>query len=208
MIQKYTFFLRKSTKKSLKSAPLSIIILLFETRDSSYSPRTGFNSVWVRADRRGGEVFKVLVLDRIQQRIWSRSLKFLFLRVGGEVAEVFKVLSQCRIQQRLRSRSLTFQLSIFLPGQGSSSSSSGRLRDDADEALQGFFALFPVRKKVRSLARTRGQNCSPSRAHPRGELMRTGMRQGDVAIDVFFAQLIDGYGRPCAHAETCLQSWT
>ena len=29
------------------------------------------------------EVFKVLVLDRIQQRIWSRSLKFLFLRVGG-----------------------------------------------------------------------------------------------------------------------------
>ena len=42
-----------------------------------------------------------------------------------------------------------------------------------------------------------------SRAHPRGELMRTGMRQGDVAIDVFFVQLIDGYGRSCAHAETC-----
>ena len=30
----------------------------------------------------------------------------------------------------------------------------------------------------------------------------------DKAIDVFFVQLIDGYGRPCAHAETCLQSWT
>ena len=27
-------------------------------------------------------------------------------------------------------------------------------------------------------------------------------------IDVFFAQLIDGYGRPCAHAATYLQSWT
>ena len=60
------------------------------------------------------EVFKVLVLDRIQQRIWSRSLKFLFLRVGGEVAEVFKVLSQYRIQQRLRSRSLTFQLAEWM----------------------------------------------------------------------------------------------
>ena len=27
-------------------------------------------------------------------------------------------------------------------------------------------------------------------------------------IDVFFVQLIDGYGRPCAHAATYLQSWT
>ena len=35
----------------------------------------------------------------------------------------------------------------FLPGQGSSSPSSSRLRDDADEALHGFFALFPARKK-------------------------------------------------------------
>ena len=34
-------------------------------------------------------------------------------------------------------------------------------------ASQGFFALFPKIKKVRSWARTRGRNCSPSRAHPR-----------------------------------------
>ena len=66
----------------------------------------------------------------------------------------------------------------FLPGQGSSSSSS-RLRDDADEDFTGFFALFPVLKKVRSWARTRGRNCSPSRAHPPGELMRIGMLRGD-----------------------------
>ena len=61
------------------------------------------------------EVFKVLVLDRIQQSIWSRSLKIQFLRFGGKVVEVFKVLSQYRIQQRLWSRSLTFQLvGVFL----------------------------------------------------------------------------------------------
>ena len=50
--------------------------------------------------------------------------------------------------------------------------------------LQGFFALFPVRKKVRSWARTRGRHCSPSRAHPRGELMRTGMLLGDVVTSL------------------------
>ena len=63
------------------------------------------------------EVFKVLVLDRVHQRIWSRSPKFLFLRavVGVVLVEVFKVLSQNRIQQRLWSRSLTFQLvGVFL----------------------------------------------------------------------------------------------
>ena len=72
----------------------------------------------------------------------------------------------------------------FLPGQGSASSSS-RLHDDADEDFTAvFFALFPVRKKVRSWARTRGRNCSPSRAHPRGELMRTGMLLGDVVTSL------------------------
>ena len=40
------------------------------------------------------EVFKVLVLDRIQQRIWSSTLKFQFLRIGGKAVEVFMVLSQ------------------------------------------------------------------------------------------------------------------
>ena len=120
------------------------------------------------------EVFKVLVLDRIQQRIWSRSLNFLFLRVDGEVAEVFKFLSQYRIQQRLRSRSLTFQLAevfqIFsrawvplLPHRVVCVTMQMRL-------LKGVFALFSVRKKVRIWVRTRDRNCSPSRAHPRASL--------------------------------------
>ena len=128
------------------------------------------------------EVFKVLVLDRIQQRIWSRSLKFQFLRIGGKVVEVFKVLSQYRIQQRLWSRSLTIQLVgvflifsqdrvLLLPHRVVCMMMKMRI-------LQGFFALFPVRKKARIWVRTRGRNCSPSRAHPRGELMRTGMLQG------------------------------
>ena len=49
----------------------------------------------------------------------------------------------------------------FLPNQSSTASSSSRLRDDADGALQGFLALFPVRKKVRSWVRTRARICSP-----------------------------------------------
>ena len=49
-------------------------------------------------------------------------------------------------------------LSDFLPGQGSTASSSSRLLDDADEEFKGFFALFPVGKKVRSWVRTRGRN--------------------------------------------------
>ena len=32
---------------------------------------------------------------------------------------------------------------------------------------KGFFRTVPLNKKVRSWARTRGRNCSPSRAHPR-----------------------------------------
>ena len=130
------------------------------------------------------EVFKVLVLDRIHQRIWSRSPKFLFLRFveGVVLVEVFKVLSKNRIQQRLWSRSLTFHLAevfqilslarVLLPHRVVYGTMQMRI-------LQGFFELFPVRKKVRSWVRTRGRNCFPSRAHPRGELMRTAMLLGD-----------------------------
>ena len=130
----------------------------------------------------GGSARRGLVLDRIQQRIWSsRSLKFQFLRIGGKAVEVFEVLSQYRIQQRLWSRSLTFQLvgvflvfsrdRVLLPHPVVCMTLRMRI-------LLWFFALFPVRKKVRSWARTRGRNCPPSRAHPRGELMRTRMLQG------------------------------
>ena len=37
-------------------------------------------------------------------------------------------------------------------------------------ANQGVFSTFPRGKKVRGRARTRGRNCSPSRAHPRRRL--------------------------------------
>ena len=126
----------------------------------------------------------VLVQDRIQQRFWSRSMKILFLMVvaGVVLVEVFKVFSQNRIQQWLWSRSLIFPLAevfqvfswarVLLPHRVVCVTMQMRI-------LQGFFALFPVLKKVRSWARTRGRNCLPSRAHPRGELMRTGMLLGD-----------------------------
>ena len=48
----------------------------------------------------------------------------------------------------------------FLPGQGSSSSSS-RLRDDADEDFTGFFALFSVLKKSAKLGSHSGSELPP-----------------------------------------------
>ena len=64
-------------------------------------------------------------------------------------------------------------LQDFRPGP--SSSSSSRVPARAHEALdapgEGVFGTFLLDKKVRSCVHTRGLNCSPSRAHPRGELM-------------------------------------
>ena len=40
-----------------------------------------------------GEVFLVLVLDRVQQRLGLESSTFQFLRFGGKAVEVTKVLS-------------------------------------------------------------------------------------------------------------------
>ena len=60
-------------------------------------------------------------------------------------------------------------LQDFRPGQSSSSSSHvpARACDALDAPGDGFFfALFPNIEKVRSRVRTRGRNCSPSRAHP------------------------------------------
>ena len=45
------------------------------------------------------EVFLVLVLDRVQQRLGPESSTIQFLRFGGKVVEVSKVLSQYWIQQ-------------------------------------------------------------------------------------------------------------
>ena len=75
-------------------------------------------------------------------------------------------LSKKRILSGLWSRSLTlflvevFTVHLLLTLQ--------LVMKNAQMSLaKGFFALFPKIKKVRSWARTRGRNCSPSRAHPR-----------------------------------------
>ena len=46
---------------------------------------------------------------------------------------------------------------------------------------QGVFSTFPRRKKVRRLVRAWGRNCSPSRAHPRGQLIPTSSGRMSVA---------------------------
>ena len=55
-------------------------------------------------------------------------------------------------------------------------------QDVAGEAFQGVISTFPRRKKVRRLARTRGRNCSPSRAHPRGQLIPTSSGRMSLAV--------------------------
>ena len=59
-------------------------------------------------------------------------------------------------------------LEDFRPVQSSSSSSHvpARAYDALDAPGDGVFRTFPTPKKVRSRVRTRGRNCSPSRAHP------------------------------------------
>ena len=92
------------------------------------------------------QVFKVFFPDRVQQRRPScRSLTF--------PVEVFKVLALDRFHQRLRL--FTLQL----------------VRTMTRMCLvKGFFALFPVLKKVRRLLRTRGRNCLRTPAHGRRRL--------------------------------------
>ena len=83
----------------------------------------------------------------------SRTSTFQFLVVEREFL-VFKVFFPDRVQQHL----LHLQLVFMVLQMG---------------LVKGFFALIPKFKKVRSWARTRGRNCSPSRAHPRRQLMWT-----------------------------------
>ena len=87
------------------------------------------------------EVLKVLSLDRVQQRIWSKSLIFLLVKFSK----------------------------VFSPGQGSSSSS--RLHGGTDEGIQAFFRTFPEKKKVQSKVRTRGRNWVRTLLHGRRRLM-------------------------------------
>ena len=95
------------------------------------------------------EVFKVHEHDRVQQqRTWSRSFTFQFLRVSEGEVEVLKVLSQYRIQQRMWSRSL-----IFLLVEVAKVVSQARVPHRVDffkmrmKDFKGFFALFPGPQK-------------------------------------------------------------
>ena len=112
------------------------------------------------------KVLKVLVLDRIQQRFWSRLMKILFLMVvaGVVLVEVFKVFSQKRIQQRFWSRSLIFQLAevfqvfsrakVLLPHRVVCVTMQMRI-------LHGVFAFFPVLKKSAKLGSHSGSELPP-----------------------------------------------
>ena len=87
----------------------------------------------------------------------SRARQNSTANLGQIVDKVFQIFSQARVPQLPhRVVCVTMQMRLC----------SG-------------FALFPVRKKARSWVRTRGRNCHPSRAHPRGKLMWTGMLQGE-----------------------------
>ena len=98
------------------------------------------------------EVFKVLVLDRIQtaylEQIDENPVPH--GRGGGGARGGLKDFlpeqNSAAVVEQIVDIPARRGLPDFLPGQGSSSSSS-RLRDDADEDFTGFFALFTVRKK-------------------------------------------------------------
>ena len=82
-----------------------------------------------------------------------------------------------RISERLVEQNVDFPagggLQDFLPRQSSSASSSSPagVHGSADGPGEGVFRTFLQNKKVRSWVRTRGWNCSPSRAHPPWQLM-------------------------------------
>ena len=85
---------------------------------------------WQSSPRRfiRGVRFVVFSLDRVQQRIWRKSLIFLLVKVS-------KVFSQVRVLPH-RVDCMAALMKEF----------------------KGFFALFPEKKKVRSKVRTRGRN--------------------------------------------------
>ena len=109
------------------------------------------------------EAFKAFLQDRALQRtVEQNSLTSRFQVVeGGEVlVEVFKVHAQDWVQQCvLWSRSLKFQLCMVpLPIFIKFLFCQLVLLVCWIWQIIGFFALFPVRKKVRGWVRTRGRN--------------------------------------------------
>ena len=137
------------------------------------------------------EVPKILP-DRVPQRIVERrppQMAEQLVEVPTEPVYVLVVLASKVFSTR--------ELSGFLSGQGSTASGSRFLEEVVDNpvpqgrggggaraGLQGSRArqnstaadveqIVSIPAKVRSWVRPLGRNCSPSRAHPRGELMWT-----------------------------------
>ena len=118
--------------------------------------------------------------------LWSRTLPFQFLLV---VKGVFKVFSEDRVQQRcirlwnaflsrLWSRPLTFLLLVAVLQIFAQDRAHPQLRTLQQLGLtlrmsrfNGFFALFPRKKKVRMSPGTWVRECPGTSAHPRRQLM-------------------------------------
>ena len=124
------------------------------------------------------EVIEQPVQDSFPPRLWSRTWTFQFLMVVIASVVVFSVYTHDRVQQRLveqsiflqrlPSRLLTFQFRVvaefFIL--------HSRLPVCRIWQINGFFALFPVGKKVRGQVRTRGRNWVRTLLHPRRWLSR------------------------------------
>ena len=133
--------------------------------------------------------------------LWSSSSTFQFLVVEDQVL-VFKVFPLDRVQQRrlprnaflsgLWSRSLTlFLVEVFLVHLLLTLQLV--LMNALMNLVKGFFRIFPqIKNKVRRLLRTRGRNCSPSRAHPRRLLSWRAPSSGCGSGNAMLARLSSG----------------
>ena len=125
--------------------------------------------------RRGGKCRRLYPILRYVG-LWSRTWTFQFLMVVEvvSVSEVFKVF--------IGQSSTAFGEAWYFPA-ATAEQTVDTLVPRGDRTLhpasssvlpvtanQWVFSTFPRGKKVRGRARTRGRNCSPSRAHPRRRL--------------------------------------
>ena len=80
---------------------------------------------------------------------------------GGGLQGSLPVQNSAAVAEQIVDIRARRGLSDFLPGQGSSSSSSSRLREDADEAFTGFFRTFHRSKKNAKLGSHSGSELLP-----------------------------------------------
>ena len=125
-----------------KTRPTGAAFALSPIKDSS-SGRGADR--WCSSFSASSEEKKFSPLDRVQQRIWSRSLVLVHV-------EVLKVFSQ----DRVLPHRVVFLAALMMD-------------------FQGIFALFSVREKVRGWVRTRGRNWVRTLLRPRRLLMWTGI---------------------------------